>query len=210
MSLFALLVLVMVAGRTIPVRSRRAAVAVTLAAGLVGLPVAILGFGGWQGALALRSRSERLAGRRAAETEVVDLARFLLVGVGAGWSLDESLRRARQQLVTSLGEEVDEVLRGGRVDGLAASLAATEGAGVRLFRMLARSHLGGVPLDRSLSAFVHQAVDRRRGELTERARRLPVRMVIPLTLLMLPGFVLVVAGPAVLITARRLLAPFVT
>ncbi len=210
MSLFAVVVLVVVAGQMVPARWRIPAVATAIAAGLVGLPVAMLGVGGWRGSLVVKRRSERRHGRRAAETEVIDLARFLLVGAGAGWSLDESLRLARQQLVTSLGEEVDEVLRKGRVDGLATSLAISDGVGVRLFRMLARSHLGGVPLDRALSAFVREAVDRRRGDLTERARRLPIRMVVPLTLLMLPGFVLLVAGPAVLITARRLLAPFVT
>lgn len=210
MSLFAVLVLAVVAAQTIPARWRRPVVATAVAAGVVGFPAALLGVGGWRGLLVLKRRSERLAAGRAARAEVVDLARFLLVGIGAGWSMDESLRLARQQLVTSLGDEVDEVLRNSRVDGLAAGLTISDGVGVRLFRMLARSHLGGVPLDRPLSAFVQEAVDRRRGELTERARRLPVRMVIPLTLLMLPGFVLLVAGPAVLITGRRLLAPFVT
>jgi len=207
---FAALVIVGVFWRAVPPR-RRPPVVVT-AAVFVGFgPLwAILAVVMWGGSAAMRRRSVDREDVRAAGLEVVDLARFLLVGVGAGWSLDASLRHARAHLVTSLGAEVGEILRGGRVDGLAASLASADGAGAALFHMLARTHLGGVPLDRSLATFIREAVDRRRGEITERARRLPVRMVVPLTLLMLPGFVLLVAGPAVLISARQLLAPFVT
>jgi pilus assembly protein TadC len=210
MSIFGVLAVLIGLASSVPAPWRRPAMSV-IGAGLFAGPSAVVLVAAMWGAMrAARHRAERRERGRVARSDVVDLARFLLVGVGAGWSLDQSLRAAAGRLDRVVAGEVDDILRRGRIEGLGSSLATAQGEGATLYRMLARSHLGGVTLDRSLAAFIREAGDHRRGELIERARRLPIRMVVPLTLLMLPGFVLLVAGPTLLITTRRLLEPFIT
>ena len=209
MSAFTAVALLAGMGIAIPAGRRWSAMVIAGATILLGPAVAAVSAVLWLATRLAREQARRREARRRADREVVDLARVLLVGLSAGWSLERSLREASTRLGPGLATEVEQVLRGARVDGIARALVAAGGDGKRLFRLLARSRLGGTSVERSLAAFVRDEVDRRRGESIERARRLPVRMVVPLTLLMLPGFVLLVAGPTVLITGRRLLEPFI-
>lgn len=174
--------------------------------GLAPGPALVIGVIGFVLA-AVRRRQARRQEERAAGREVDDLARLLVIGTSAGWTIRQALTEVAEGLRSQLGSDVGRVLRRARTAGLGPVLVEGPGPGGPLFRVLARAHLGGAPLDRALAAFVRDRATARRAAAVEAARRLPVRMVVPLTLLMLPGFVLLVAGPAVLLSGRRLLEP---
>jgi hypothetical protein len=56
-----------------------------------------------------------------------------------------------------------------------------------------------------LDAFIVTSEEEERARVLERIRTLPVRLIIPLALLLLPGFVLVVVAPGVVETLGGLL-----
>ena len=60
----------------------------------------------------------------------------------------------------------------------------------------------------ALSSYAHELHEAKRSRALQSARQLPVKLVIPLTLLMLPGFLLLAIGPTVLTSVARLLGPF--
>lgn len=210
MSAFSILAVGLVAAGLAPA-SRRLQVMAWLSVLLVIGPVAtVLAIPAVVAGRALgRIRARRRSERRM-ELDAVDLARFLLVGTGAGWTLERSLHAAAIHLDGPVRAGVETALRDARLGGLAPALLERSGPAGDLFRLLARSHLGGVPVRAALDTYIQDAMARRRAAAIERARRLPVRMVVPLTLLMLPGFVVLVAGPTVLMSARRLLGPLLT
>lgn len=156
-----------------------------------------------------RSRRRSREAAAAAEREVELLARALLVALSGGLSPAAALRTARRSLSSGLGGEVDRILRDSARSGLAAALLSAEGTGGRLFRQLGASHLSGAPMILTLTALAKDLHDSARAEAVQRARKLPVKMVIPLSLLMLPGFLLLMAGPAVLPSFERLIGPMV-
>lgn len=154
-----------------------------------------------------RKRSREAAAEAGREVEL--LARSLLVALSGGLSPDAALRTARRSLRSRLGGEVDRILRESARTGLASALLAAGGAGGRLFRQLGAAHLSGAPMLVTLTALARDLHDSARAEAVQRARKLPVKMVIPLSLLMLPGFLMLMAGPAVLPSFGRLLGPMV-
>lgn len=154
-----------------------------------------------------RNRSREAAAEAGREVEL--LARSLLVALSGGLSPDAALRTARRSLRSELGGEVDRILRESARSGLASALLAAGGAGGRLFRQLGAAHLSGAPMIVTLTALARDLHDSARAEAVQRARKLPVKMVIPLSLLMLPGFLMLMAGPAVLPSFGRLLGPMV-
>ena len=151
-------------------------------------------------------RSERLA-REAAERELELLTHSMLIGLSGGLSPAAALALARTSLRSPLGKEVDAVLRRSVQDGLTVSLLDAVGVGGRLFRQVGAAHLSGAPLGLALSALATEYRDAARALAVERARRLPVKMVIPLALLMLPGLLILMVGPLVLPSIVRLLGP---
>ena len=56
----------------------------------------------------------------------------------------------------------------------------------------------------AVAAFVAERHDEERARRRAAGARLPVRMLVPLSLLILPGFVLLTVGPALLGAVRRL------
>ena len=160
----------------------------------------------WRWAASRRRSREAAA---AAEREVELLARSLLVALSGGLAPAAALRTARRSLTSALGGEVDRILRDSTRSGLAAALLSAEGAGGRLFRQLGAAHLSGAPMILTLTALAKDLHESARAEAVQRARKLPVKMVIPLSLLMLPGFLMLMAGPAVLPSFRRLIGPMV-
>ena len=151
-------------------------------------------------------RSERLAARRA-EGELELLTHSMLIGLSGGLSPAGALALARESLSSSLGHEVDKVLRHAVKGGLTPSLMNATGTGGRLFRQVGAAHLSGSPLELTLTALATEYREAARSSAVERARRLPVRMVLPLTLLMLPGLLILMIGPLVLPSLARLLDP---
>lgn len=152
-------------------------------------------------------RADRVDADDAIDEEVL-FVHALLIGISGGLGLLSALALARDQLRTSLRSIVDDVLDAAQADGLSPVLLASSGPLGGLFRQLGASHLSGAPLVLALSAHAHELHERERAAQLERVRQLPIRMVVPLTLLMLPGFLLVAIGPTVVGSFSRLMAPF--
>lgn len=112
--------------------------------------------------------------------------RFAAIGVGGGARVDLEMRLRRFDAATP-----------GRDDGGDHPFDT-------VFSAARRSTITGSPLHPSLHS-VARALRRARTE-RERARlaRLPVKLLFPLSLLILPGFVLLVVGPAVVSGLDRL------
>jgi hypothetical protein len=153
-----------------------------------------------------RLRTRRLATREAAG-DVGLLAELTGLGLSAGLGLSQALSAARPFVHVDLAGEVGVVLRRAAHGGLAAALAEASGHGRRLYLLTARAVVTGAPLASAVDAFVADAAAEERATQLEAARRLPVRLMLPLALLILPGFVLLTVGPTVLAALERFNLP---
>lgn len=144
----------------------------------------------------------RLRRRRAVEVDGVDVAARLLVLVGAGLPLISALHE-----VSASAPGLDGVVRRSRRVGSVAALAAAQGPMGPLLRRLADAAASGAPPEPAIRAYIDMERRRRHTLAVERARRLPVRLMIPMTLLLLPGFVLMVYGPAFIDLITSLAGP---
>ncbi len=184
-------------------RSRPAAFG--LAAGVVvawpptaGLAVAAAAVAG------ARRRAARRTGSARSEADVTVLAELTLLGLSAGLTFAAALAAASRHVSSDLAGEVRQVLRRGRATGLTAALEQGAGGAVRLYRMAGRAVATGAPLLPAVAAFVDERRHADHAARLAAARRLPVRLLLPLALLILPGFVVLTAGPALLGAVDRL------
>jgi tight adherence protein C len=201
-----------------------AALLVALAAGLLvrrhrtavaaGTGVALLQpLLGAAGAVALAAGRyyRRMRRRRhraeAAAADVAVLAEMAGLGLSAGLTLIRALDAARAHVHPVLAEELDRLLRRAAGGGLGRTLAASDGYGRRFYVVAARAVVTGAPLAPAVDGFVREAVAEQRAGRLEAARRLPVRLMLPLALLILPGFVLLTVGPTVLAALERFVLP---
>jgi tight adherence protein C len=153
-----------------------------------------------------RLRASRL-GRDAATRDVTVLVELVGLGLSAGLTLSRSLAAARPFVHPDLDAEVGEVLRRSARGGLGQALAAADGHGRSFYAGAARAVVTGAPLAPAVDAFVREAIAEQRAADLESARRLPVRLMLPLALLILPGFVLLTVGPTVLVALERFVLP---
>jgi Flp pilus assembly protein TadB len=160
-----------------------------------GLGLLLLGVGL---TVALLARSSRHSKADTADEELVLFSRVLLVGLSGGLSLHSALLVAVEHSHGSLADEVRQVVRSAGSLGLARALMAGRGgmAGALLSR-LAASQVSGAPMAAAASSFLADVRSRIRNDRLRRARRLPVQLMFPLGLLILPGFILVFAGPLI-------------
>lgn len=161
---------------------------------VAALGVLVAGLPGGLAMVATDVAVSRLQARRRGsevEVDVVAVATLLLVLVGAGMPLVPALTAA-----AAGHPEVDAVVRRSRRLGAAAALASANGPLAPLLRRLADTAISGAPPEAAIRSFIDSERRRRHNATIERARRLPVRLMIPMTLLVLPGFVLMVYGPA--------------
>ena len=154
----------------------------------------------------------RRAKRRQEEMtrHVADLVDVLVATTEAGLSPTVALRRSAAIMRGPLGEELSAVI--GEID-LGASwrealdrlLARTDAPPLRrLVRALTRSQRLGTSVGSSLRSVAGDLRAERRALAEETARRAPVKMLFPLVFLILPAFLLLTVGPAVLATLRSL------
>lgn len=163
----------------------------------------------WRWADSMRSRAVPNARRRRRRHardpgDVVLLADLIVLGLSAGLSVPMAFAEAAEQMPPDLRREVRSVLRMLVPRGAAAGMTVATGRGARIYHLAARSAASGAPLLESLRALAdEQRREAHEAEVTA-ARRLPVRLLFPLTLLILPGFVILIVGPALLSAAARL------
>ncbi len=194
--------------------------AAELAAGRVGVPPVSIGLGvtlaAWQPAVATllgiawwarRLRAGRVGRRRskvAADGDVVVLAEMVGLGLSAGLTFRTASEAAAGEVHPLLGDEVNGVLRRSRRTGLETALAVAEGRAAPLYRLAARAAASGAPVGEAVAGLVNELRRAQRARALESIRRLPVRLLLPLALLILPGFVLLTLGPALLAGLERL------
>jgi len=181
--------------------AHRRVAAVTAAAGLVlllGIPAAVAA----GSVAAVAAGAVRLVrarrGRATAAGDVLLLGELVALGLTAGLPFIAALDAAAPHLSPPLAGEVHDVLRRIHHRGAAAILETAGGQARALYRVAGRAALTGAPLLDGVLGLVDQL----RGE--ERARRLPVLMLLPLALLILPGFLLLTVVPALLEAVARL------
>lgn len=138
--------------------------------------------------------------------DIVAFGRLLVVPLTGGMSLANALTMASQEAHPQLRAEVARLLRRSRQEGMAASLAGSGGLLGELFRRMAGAHSSGTSPVRAVLTHVENLHSQVRTEALSRIRSLPVTLAVPLTLLIVPGFLLVLVGPSVVSRLAEMLS----
>lgn len=147
--------------------------------------------------LVFRVPQLRLRRRPRIESSPADVARLLSIATAAGLPLGTALETVAPNLSGCVGDAVVGVVRTATTRGLAAALLAADELGP-LASTLARAHSSGSPLASTLDAYLAAEASRRVTSALEVARTAPVKLMVPLALLLLPGFTALVVGPTLL------------
>ena len=155
-------------------------------------------------AIAWRRWTTRRRIARRSKMDVADLCDLTCVGLSGGLSLQPALALAAGLVGGAIESEVAGILRRSRVDGLSTTLLTAPGAGSRLYRVVGQAVATGSSLVGPVGRLAGELEAELAAAELEAVRRLPVLMLFPLTMLILPGFLLVVVAPAVLDAFGRL------
>ena len=146
-----------------------------------------------------RSQSIRRAEQRRTDSDAIVVGRVVQIALAGGLPLTAGLALAVEEVGEIVAAELTTTLRAARREGMAAALAASRGPYTKqLFGRIALAQASGAPMQEAVGAYLADGRARRRGLALERVRRLPVTLMVPLGLLILPGFVVLFVGPIVL------------
>ncbi len=153
---------------------------------------------------AARARAARI------DREVPQLLDLLAAAASAGLAAPLALRRAteglRGPLATELGDAFGNVSLGGRwrheLAGLAERLANADLR--RMVAVVARTERLGIPLADAVTGLASEVRRARRDAAMERARKAPVKMLLPLVFMILPAFLLLTVVPVLVSTVRSI------
>ena len=154
------------------------------------LPLLMARFRSWE--------QSRVRKKRATFDPVV-VGRVVQMALAGGLPLSAGLALAIDEVGELVGAELKATLRAARREGMAAAMGASTGPLLtQLFGRIALAQSSGAPMQEAVAGYLADARATRREMALEQARRLPVTLMIPLGLLILPGFVLLFVGPIVL------------
>ncbi len=145
----------------------------------------------------------RLSLRPEAE-DVSTLAEMTALALTAGLSLQHALEAAAGHVSPEVGREVRRVVREARRHGIGPALLRASGGASGLYRIAARASVTGAPVLPAVSGYLGEVRGRERLRRVERLRKLPVKMLFPLALLILPGFLVLTVAPTLLGALERL------
>jgi hypothetical protein len=152
--------------------------------------------------LILVTGSPRLRRRRSnpkpAAGDLIVLITLVSLGLDAGMTPAAAIGWARPYVHSELAVGVTAVTRRAHLEGLATGLRSAVGFGSDLFAALARAVETGAALAPVLDGYQERLEADAQATAEARLRRLPVKLVFPLALLMLPGLVLMLSGPALI------------
>lgn len=136
--------------------------------------------------------------RRSMEPVDASLAgRLVLLGLRAGLSAHGALAEASRLAPPATAKAIRSAAHLAAVDGFDA--AADRVDDLRsILRVIARAVDVGAPVTADLAAHLADVAREDHQRRLARAKSLPVRLAIPLTLLVLPGVVLLTVGPSLL------------
>ena len=155
-------------------------------------------------ATVLWSRYRRRRSSGGADLRLVML--LLLVELRSGASVLGALSRAATMLPDE--ENLGVVARVAAVSGLTRAVELADDRTKLLVSNLARAQRSGASLTATVRRLIEQDLASERTLKLARARSLPVRLMIPITLLMLPGLILMVYGLSLLGTVDGLMGSF--
>lgn len=144
-----------------------------------------------------RFRISRRPGSRG-QVDSLMVARLLALAVASGQPLGRALVDVRLRVPDAEASAIDEILGRANRDGLTRSLVETVGPLADLAGRLAKAQVTGAPVGPALDAFISMLHDARRFQAVEEARTIGVKLIVPLTLLLLPGFLALVVAPFIL------------
>jgi len=127
---------------------------------------------------------------------------LLLIELRAGVSVLAALIAVSESLPDY--ESLRTVARVARVSGLVSALPLADEALRPVVAQLARAQRSGASLAGSVRRMLDNALASDRARRLARARTLPTRLMIPVTLLMLPGLILAMYAPSLLATFEDL------
>lgn len=166
--------------------------------GVATAPAAVVVLAGVAGVVALQRRLRaRTRHREQLREDAALLADLTVLGLTGGLGIRQALEIAAGAVGGEVADEVAVLLRRAQIDRISAVLAGAGGAGRDLYRVIGRSvETGASLLDQAtrVADDMHAALAATR---LERVRKLPVAMLFPLTLLILPGFLLLTVAPAI-------------
>lgn len=131
---------------------------------------------------------------------------IVLVELRAGASVFSALQRASAALPENT--RLARAVRVATVKGLSGALESTSGPVGRLVAQLARCQRSGAPAVELVRSLLESDIESERATRIERARRLPIRLMIPVALLVLPGVVLLLYAPALIRLWQDMTLPF--
>jgi len=94
--------------------------------------------------------------------------------------------------------ELEHVSRVATISGLNHAVLVTDGGMRAVLSQLARAQRSGAALAETVRSMIEADVAAEKARRVARARTLPIRLMIPITLLVLPGLVLLFYGPSLL------------
>lgn len=162
------------------------------------LAIALLFLGGRGAEMVGELLERRSASRsRPAVSDRLLLADLTALGLSAGLSFPAALSAGADHVSDATAHQVRRALRSGqRIDD--------EGDAKELFALADRALVTGAPLLASIDGYALSLRRDERAAAVEQARRLPVKLLFPLALLILPGFLLLTVAPAFLAGIDRL------
>jgi tight adherence protein C len=131
------------------------------------------------------------------ESDAVLLADLTTLGLSAGLSFPAALGAAAEHLSEESAQAVRRALR-------SPAERVEAGPATALLALADRALVTGAPLLASIDGYATSLRRDERAAAVEKARRLPVKLLFPLALLILPGFLLLTVGPALLAGLDRL------
>lgn len=140
----------------------------------------------------------RLRRQERGHVDVLVVARLLALSIASGRPLGRALEDVRERLPQPSVAAIDDILGRANQHGLTRSLIETVGPLADLAERLAKAQVTGAPIRPALEAFISTTHDARRLRAVEEARIVGVKLMVPLTLLLLPGFLALVVAPFVL------------
>ena len=163
---------------------------------MIHRPLALaLAIGCFSGRYLWRKRSASQSRLRAAPAQQALVARIVLVGLTAGLPLVSALDLARGFVRGDVAMETAAVIRRSRRQGTALAMAGSGPLTRPLLSRLAMATASGAPVAEAVADHLSEMRQLRRTAALERVRRLPVTLMIPLGILILPGFVVLFVGP---------------
>lgn len=138
----------------------------------------------------------RLIRARVPETSISLVLLLLLVQLRSGLSVLAALIEVADSVPRY--ESLRIVARVARVSGLVAAIPYADERLRPVVAQLARAQRSGASLSGAVRRMLETELASQRSRRVARARTLPVRLMIPVTLMMLPGMILLLYAPSLL------------